>query len=197
MQNDILLEGDRVRLEPLSLAHLSDIRATCNDEALWEFTFQANPFTSEESARRWLDEALAEPNTRAFAIVDKTTNAAIGSTRYHEIDERHRKLEIGWTFVARSHWRSHVNTECKALLLCYAFEVWKAVRVQFKAEAVNQRSHRAILRLGATHEGTLRKFRIRPGDHSVRDVAFYSILDDEWPAVYERLQRVSRTPTSI
>ncbi|MGZ3497916.1 MAG: GNAT family N-acetyltransferase [Vulcanimicrobiaceae bacterium] len=193
---DLVLEGERVRLEPLTHAHLDDLRATCNDEALWEFTFQANPFISDESARRWIDEAVSDPSAVPFAIVDRTTNVSIGSTRYLDIDERHRKLEIGWTFIARSHWRTHVNSECKSLLFGYAFETWKAARVQLKAEAINKRSHQAILRIGATHEGTLRKFRIRPSDESSRDVAFYSVLDDEWPAVNERLQRVKRTPTS-
>jgi RimJ/RimL family protein N-acetyltransferase len=197
---DLVLEGDSIRLEPLSIAHLSNLRTGCNDEALWEFTFQANPLTSDESARRWLEQALSEPRSVPFAIVDKATNTAIGSTRYLDIDAAYRKLEIGWTFVARSHWRTNVNTECKLLLFRYAFEVWGAVRVQLKAEATNERSHRAILRLGATHEGTLRNFRIRPSDGSLRDVAFYSVVDTEWPAIREQLQqrqRVKRTPRSI
>jgi RimJ/RimL family protein N-acetyltransferase len=109
-----------------------------------------------------------------------------GSTRYLDIVEEHRKLEIGWTFLARRFWRTRVNTAAKFLLCRYAFEEWDAVRVQFKAEAINKRSHHAILRLGAVHEGTLRNFRIRPNGE-LRDTSFYSITSQEWPTVKERL----------
>lgn len=192
---DLVLEGERVRLEPLTPAHLHQLVAACNDDALWEFTFRANLFAQEETAKRLIADAIEDPHTVAFVVVDKATNTVIGSTRYFDIEEQHRKLEIGWTFIARSHWRTHVNTECKLLLLRYAFETWNAARVQLKAEAVNQRSRNAILRLGATHEGTFRNFRIKP-DGTKRDTAFYSIIDDEWPAVRERLQRVNLIPTS-
>lgn len=119
-----------------------------------------------------------------------------GSTRYLDISPEHHKLEIGWTFLARRFWRTHVNTEAKFLLLKYAFEEWNAQRVQLKAEAINTRSHNAILRIGATHEGTLRNFRTR-GDGQIRDVAFYSIIAPEWPGVKARiLSLLDRTPDS-
>ena len=186
MNGRLVLEGNGVRLEPLTAAHLPALIACANDPALWEFTFQANPFTTQGDARAWLDNALHEDNSRAFAIVDTIGGEIAGSTRYLDISEEHRKLEIGWTFLAPRFWRTHVNTAAKFLLCRYAFEEWGAVRVQLKAEAINKRSHRAILRLGATHEGTLRNFRIRPGG-DVRDVAFYSIISREWPLVKERL----------
>jgi RimJ/RimL family protein N-acetyltransferase len=132
----------------------------------------------------------------AFAIVDMESGAVAGSTRYLDISREHRKLEIGWTFLAPQFWRTHVNTEAKFLLLQYAFEEWDAQRVQLKAEAINQRSHEAILRIGAVHEGNLRSFRIR-GDGQIRDVAFYSIIAPEWPAVKARLIRLlDRIPDS-
>jgi RimJ/RimL family protein N-acetyltransferase len=187
MKDRIVLEGTHVRLEPLAGKHLNALLECANDPALWEFTFQSNPFTSRSDAECWLDEALSPADARAFAIVDRESGELAGSTRYLDISEEHRKLEIGWTFLARRFWRTHVNTEAKLLLLQYAFENWRAVRVQLKAEAINLRSHRAILRLGATHEGTLRNFRIRPGTAEPRDVAFYSVTSAEWPSVKARL----------
>lgn len=187
MEKRLQLEGESVRLEPLSDLHLEDLVECANDPALWQFTYGANPFTNQTDAQRWLREAIEAPDTVAFAIVDKRSGAFAGCTRYLDISEQHRKLEIGWTFLSRRFWRSHVNTEAKFLLLRHAFEEWNALRVQLKAEAINKRSREAILRIGATYEGTLRKFRIRPCDGSVRNVSFYSVTDEEWPMAKERL----------
>jgi N-acetyltransferase len=187
MEKDLLLEGEGVRLEPLAYSHLDALRACANDPALWEFTFRANPFTEDAAAQRWLRDALEAQDEVPFAIVDKRSGALAGSTRFMDVHEDHRKLEIGWTFIARQFWRTHVNTEVKFLMLRYAFEKWNAIRVQLKAEAINQRSRTAILRLGATFEGTLRHYRIRPDDGAIRDVSFYSVTDEEWPMVKERL----------
>lgn len=187
MEKRLVLEGDGVRLEPLSAQHLPGLTVCANDPALWEYTFGANPFTSEADANRWLRDAIDPLDVVAFAVIDKRTGMLAGSTRYADISPQHRKVEIGWTFLAQRFWRTHVNSEMKFLLFRYAFEQWNAQRVQLKAEAVNKRSRAAILRLGATYEGTLRKFRIRPSDNSVRDVSFYSVTDDEWPMVKERL----------
>lgn len=187
MDKDLVLQGESVRLEPLSAAHLPALLATANDPALWEYTFGANPFTTEADAKRWLHQAQETPDVVAFAVIDKRTNTLAGSTRYLDISQEHRKLEIGWTFISQPFWRTHVNTEMKFLLFRHAFERWNALRVQLKAEAVNRRSRAAILRLGATYEGTLRNFRIRPADGSIRDVSFYSVTNDEWPTVKERL----------
>lgn len=186
MTNGFVLHGHGVRLEPLSPAHLNALIECANDPAVWEFTFQPNPFATTHGAQKWLDTALNAYDQRAFAIIDTQSGAVAGSTRYLDIVEEHRKLEIGWTFLARRFWRTHVNTAAKFLLCRYALEEWNAVRVQFKAEAINMRSHKAILRLGAIHEGTLRNFRIRP-DGQLRDVAFYSVTVQEWPVVKERL----------
>jgi RimJ/RimL family protein N-acetyltransferase len=183
----LILEGERVRLEPLSQRHAGDLYELCNDPALWEFTFSANPLTSLDATRRWIDETLAIEDAMPFAVIERGTGRAIGSTRFLEIEPEHRKLEIGWTFLARRFWRTHVNTECKLLLLTYAFESWKALRVQFKAEARNRRSQAAIAGIGAVFEGMLRSFRIRPSDGTSSTVALFSIVAVEWPAVRERL----------
>jgi N-acetyltransferase len=185
---NLVLEGYGVRLEALDARHLPALRAECHDPALWEFTFSGSPFGDDTEADAWIRAAREDPKTQAFAILDGSNGATIGSTRYFEIEPAHRKLEIGWTFVATPYWRSHVNTACKLLLMRYAFEEWNAVRVQFKAEAKNSRSRRALEGIGATCEGVMRNFRIRT-DGEIRDTSFYSVIAPEWPAVRTRLER--------
>ena len=194
---NLTLEGPRVRLEPLTAAHAPDLQLNCGEPALWEHTFQPNPFRSIADARAWIAQAIAAPDDVAFAIVDKASGEAIGSTRYLDIQPAHRKLEIGWTFLARRYWRTYVNTECKFLLLRYAFEVAGASRVQFKAEAINARSRAAIRRIGGIHEGTLRNFRIRPSDGEIRDVAFYSIIARDWSLAREHLARKANAGVEV
>jgi RimJ/RimL family protein N-acetyltransferase len=186
IDRSIVLESERVRLEPVRPEHLAELAVCANDPALWEFTFNGYPFSTEDDTRVWLETARAA-STLTFVIIDKASNAIIGSTRYFDIDENHRKLEIGWTFVARPFWRTHVNTECKYLLLRYAFEVWGANRVQLKGEAINARSRAAMAGIGATYEGTLRSFRVHRSG-AIRDTSFYSVIAPEWPAVKARLE---------
>lgn len=187
----VTLESELIRLEPLSEENFPCIRAVANDPALWEFTFQ-RWLDNEASAQEWYRAATASDHV-TFAIIDRRSDRVIGSTRYLDISQAYRKLEIGWTFVARSHWRTHVNTECKYLLLRHAFESWNAVRVQLKADGRNLRSHEAIRRIGASYEGTLRNFRISPDDGSLRDVAYFSVIESEWPAVKARLETLRAT----
>jgi RimJ/RimL family protein N-acetyltransferase len=182
----LILEGYGVRLEPLARHHLKELRTGCHDPALWEFTFSDSPFESDASAEAWLAAALADSKTLLFSVVDVASGATIGSTRFFDIEPAHRKLEIGWTFLTPVYWRSHVNTACKLLLMEFAFEQWNASRVQFKAEALNLRSRRALEGIGATLEGVLRNFRIR-SDGEIRDTSFYSVIAQEWPAVRTRL----------
>jgi RimJ/RimL family protein N-acetyltransferase len=184
---NLVLEGDRVCLEPLAHSHAADLHATCNDPALWEFTYQINPLGTFESTLASIDTARTLPDSRAFAIVDRSTGRTVGSTRYLDIDPINRKLEIGWTYLAQTHWRTSFNTECKLLLLRYAFETWGAVRVQLKAGSTNLRSQRAIERIGGTCEGTHRNFRIRP-DGELRHATFFSVIASEWPATKARLE---------
>ena len=187
----IVLETARVRLEPLHVKHLPSLMECCNDEALWELTFGQNPFGSEVDAKAWFADADATLDQLAFAIIDKGTGLAIGSTRYADIQPQHRKLEIGWTFIARRYWRTYVNSECKYLLFRYAFETWGANRIQLKGEAINLRSRAAMERIGATFEGTMRAFRVHPTG-AIRDTSFYSIIAPEWPAVKAQLEEHMR-----
>ncbi len=182
-----MLETAQIRLERLSRAHLGDLRRNANDEALWAYTYSTNPFRTERESAQWLHEALHSGHI-AFAIVDKANGEAVGSTRYLNIVPEHRKLEIGSTFIARRLWRTHVNTHSKYLLFEHAFEDWNAVRVSLKGEAINQRSREAMVRIGASYEGTHRNYRIHPSTGQLRDVAFYSVIASEWPDVKSRLR---------
>ncbi|MEO9170197.1 MAG: GNAT family protein [Candidatus Baltobacteraceae bacterium] len=193
LDRTVTLETGLVRLEPLSESHLDDLRRNANDPALWEFTYQTNPFDREDTASAWLRDALASDHI-PFAIVDTITGEAIGSTRFLDIVPEHRKLEIGWTFVARRFWRTPVNTHCKYLLFQYAFERWGALRVTLKGEAINARSRAAMERIGATYEGTQRNFRVRPPSGESRDVSFYSVIASEWPALKTLLRAKSAIP---
>ena len=132
-------------------------------------------------------EALTASGAQiAFAIVHGASGAAIGSTRYLDLRPPDRALEIGWTWLGTAHQRTPVNTECKLLLLEHAFETLGAVRVQFKTDDRNRRSQAAIERIGGRREGVLRKSLILR-DGFIRDSVYYSIIDDEWPAVKQRL----------
>jgi RimJ/RimL family protein N-acetyltransferase len=185
----VVLYGDAVKLEPLDPAHADDLLEAGADPEIWRYMPIPRPERVADVVR-WIDEAwklAATGDQLPFAIVDPETGRAIGSTRYLEIHRSWRTLEIGWTWLAASAQRSAANTECKFLLLKHAFEDHGALRVQFKTDGRNLRSQQALERLGAVKEGVLRKQRVNH-DGFVRDAVYYSILDDEWPAVKERLR---------
>ncbi len=184
----VVLYGDAAKLEPLDPSHADDLLAAGADPEIWRFMPIPQPDSVAE-VRKWIDDAwklAATGEQLPFAIIDPETGRAVGSTRYLEIHRHWRTLEIGWTWLAASVQRSAVNTEAKLMLLTHAFEDQGALRVQFAADGRNLRAQQAIERLGAVKEGVLRKHRTNH-DGSVRDSVYYSILDDEWPAVKERL----------
>ena len=123
-----------------------------------------------------------------FTVIDRKTNKIIGSTLFHNIFPEHRKLEIGWTWYDPAYWRTGYNRECKLLLLTYCFETLKTVRVQLQTDENNMRSRTAILGIGATFEGIMRKERIR-ANGAFRNTVMYSIIDDEWAMVKEKLSK--------
>lgn len=185
----ITLEGTVVRLEPLAEAHVPDLAAVGLDPDIWRFMLYGNIDTADK-LRGFVLEMLARQargGDLPFAVVLRETGQAIGCTRYMEIQRAHRGLEIGGTWYGAQHRGTAVNTECKYLLLRHAFEVYACIRVQLKTDANNERSQRAIERLGAVREGVLRNHMIRP-DGTVRDSVYYSILDREWPAIKARLE---------
>jgi RimJ/RimL family protein N-acetyltransferase len=184
----VTLEGQVVRLEPLSLAHLPDLVVAGDYEDLWRYTLDDNQ--GEANMRRYVETAVGEwrrGEAFPFAVVHRALGKAIGSTRFAAVSRPNRGVEIGWTWYAPAHQRSAVNTESKFLLLEYAFETLGCIRVELKTDARNARSRAAILRLGATEEGTLRS-KVIMRDCYRRDTVYYSILDSEWPAVKERLK---------
>ena len=185
----IVLEGPHIRLEPLSHVHAADLFAASRDADFWEL-MPRGPFRDVDDVLHWIDDACSAMETGAelpFAIIHLPSGRAIGSTRYLDIRPLDRALEIGWTWISPGHQRTPANTECKYLLLRHAFETLAAIRVQLKTDARNQRSQRAIERLGAVREGVLRRHRLL-WTGFVRDSVYYSILDSEWPAVKQRLE---------
>lgn len=187
-----VLEGTHVRLEPLTFDHLDALTAVGLDPDLWQWTLTQNH--TPDDMRRYVETALAEQRagqSLPFATVERPSGRVVGSTRFAAIERTHRRVEIGWTWLARPWQRTAINTEAKYLMLRHAFDVWRCVRVELKANSKNERSRRAILRIGATEEGTLRKHQLYADGRS-RDSVYFSITDDEWPAVKERLEGMMR-----
>lgn len=185
----VTLQGSVVRLEPLSARHHADLCEFGLDPELWERTMTL--LRTQEEMGDYIDDAVRLQRAGIalpFAIVEQSTGLAIGSTRIANIDRANRRLEIGWTWVARLWQRTAVNTEAKYLLLRHAFETLGAIRVELKTDALNTRSRAAILRIGAKEEGILRHHMIAPGGR-LRDSVYFSILREEWPGVKTALER--------
>jgi RimJ/RimL family protein N-acetyltransferase len=184
----VTLTGRLVRLEPLSESHIPDLTVAARDESIWRY-MRYGTVTNQEQMRAWIhylfDES-ARGTYLPFTVIHLESNLAIGATRYLNIDPPNLALEIGGTWYAVAYQGTDVNTECKYLLLRHAFETLGCIRVQFKTDARNLRSQRAIERLGAVKEGVLRKHMLLP-DGFIRDSVFYSILDTEWPTVKAKL----------
>jgi RimJ/RimL family protein N-acetyltransferase len=186
----VLLTGQFVRLEPLSLNHAQGLYQAAHDEEIWRL-MPAPMFPSVAAVEKWIEDASKEQaagNSVAFATVRQSDGGVVGSTRYLDIRRPHRALEIGWTWLAPEAQRTAVNTEAKFLMLRHAFENQGAIRVQLKTDERNERSRQAIARLGAVFEGILRNYQTRAYDGYVRNTAMFSITDSEWPAVKAGLQ---------
>lgn len=184
----VVLEGRVVRLEPLTLDHVDALSAVGLDPALWALT--TIRVANVDDMRRYVATALEEQRDGTalpFATIERATGTLVGTTRFANAVHEHARVEIGWTWIAPPWQRSGVNTEAKYLMLRHAFEVLKVRRVELKTSALNARSRAAILRIGATEEGTLRKHMIN-ADGSARDSVYFSVTDDEWPRVSARLE---------
>ena len=184
------LEGQIVRLEPLAPRHADDLYEASRDPRIWRWLPIVQPGTREEW-QAWMEVALERTEAGlelAFATILQETGAAVGSTRYLALRPEHRSLEIGWTWLAPSAWGTGANTEAKLLQLEHAFEILGCRRVEFKTDALNERARPALAGLPAQFEGIHRKHMlVREGEN--RDSAWYSIVDDEWPAVRDELRR--------
>lgn len=184
----LMLEGQHVRLEPLTMNHLDGLCAVGLDPELWRW--EAIHKRSREDMQAYVRKALDERQrgvSLPFATLLRGTGQVIGSTRYLNMDLVNRRVEIGATWIARPWQRTAVNTEAKYLMLRHAFEVLDCMRVELKTDVLNERSRRAILRLGARQEGILRRHVVTDTGR-VRDTVYYSILDNEWPSVKAALQ---------
>lgn len=183
------LANGLVRLEPLEEHHAPRLLEAAHAPAIWTW-WSIPPLTTRERMAAWVEKAIANQKAGTelpFAVIHKPTGVVAGCTRCMDIHEADRRLEIGWTWYGTAYQRTGVNTECKYLLLRHAFETLGMVRVQLKTDARNQPSRTAIGRIGARYEGTLRKVR-KIHDGFTRDTAYYSILDEEWPWVKQRLE---------
>jgi RimJ/RimL family protein N-acetyltransferase len=184
------LEGRLVVVEPLGREHEDDLWEASRDPAVWRWLPIHQP-ADREAFHAWLADALARRDAGLdvpFAVVDRASGKAVGSTRFLTLRPEHRGLEIGWTWNASGTWGSGANAEAKLLLLGHAFETLGCMRVEFKTDALNERSRAALEALPARCEGIFVKHMlVRNG--AVRDSAYYAITDDEWPEVRANLER--------
>jgi N-acetyltransferase len=185
-----VLEGEIVRLEPLARRHEKELFEAALDERIWRW-MPYDASISGDTFHVWLEDALAasEAGTEgAFATVDAQTGKPVGSTRYLALRPEHEVLEIGWTWLAPTFWQTGANVEAKLLMLEHAFEGLGCLRVEFKTDALNERSRAALAALPAQFEGVFRKHMLVRGGER-RDSAYYSIIDEEWPEIRENLRR--------
>jgi RimJ/RimL family protein N-acetyltransferase len=185
----IILEGAIVRLEPLSMSHVDGLSAVGMDEDLWRYT--TSVIRNRGDLERYIEAALEsqkEGKALPFAIIEKMSGRAIGSTRYGNIDGTNKRVEIGWTWVAKAWQRTPVNTECKYLLLKHAFETLGCIRVEFKTDSTNMQSRNALARIGAREEGIFRNHMIMPSGR-LRHSVYFSVVDSEWAGLKKDLEK--------
>jgi RimJ/RimL family protein N-acetyltransferase len=180
----VTLEFNGVRLEPLSLAHVDGLRLAALDGALWNLRVTSVPEPHRTQA--YVHTALETANRVAFAVVDASSGAVLGTTSYHDILFEIDRVEIGYTWYAKSVQRSHVNTSCKLLLLSHAFDTLGCAVVGFRTDNFNYASQAAIERLGAKKDGVIRHHGARR-DGTVRDTVIYSIVRGEWHEIKTHL----------
>ncbi|MGH9398466.1 MAG: GNAT family N-acetyltransferase [Terriglobia bacterium] len=184
----VTLEGPRVRLEPLTLDHLDALTEFGLNEDLW--CYRTDVVSTRDGMRAYIQKVLEKQSQGeeiGFAVIERASGRVCASTRFMSIDAENRSVEIGATFVDPRWQHTFVNTETKYLLLRHAFEAWDCLRVFLKTDSLNEQSRRAILRLGAKEEGTLRNHMIMPGGR-LRHSIYFSIINSEWPSVKANLE---------
>lgn len=182
------LGGRQVRLVPLSLEHVPGLAAAGADPSIWRW-YSVNAGTPE-AMRAFVEDALDQRRKGTgvpFAVTEAATGAVVGSTRFGNIERKHRRAEIGWTFLTPRCQRTGINTEMKYLMLRHAFEAWNLMRVEFKTDSLNDKSRNALERIGATEEGTLRNHMVTWSGR-IRHSVYYSITDGDWPRVKSHLE---------
>jgi RimJ/RimL family protein N-acetyltransferase len=186
----IVLEGDFVRLEPMTLEHHAGLSEVGLDPEIWRYTLAL--VRTPDDMRVYMESALKlqrDGTTLPFVTIERSSGRIVGSTRFGNYDPANRRIEIGWTWIAPPWQRSAINTEAKYLMLSHAFGKLGCVRVELKTDVLNTASRKAMLRIGAKEEGVLRKHSL-VWDGRYRDSIYYSILDEEWPGVKQQLERM-------
>jgi len=190
----LTLRGTHASLEPLTTAHLDALCAAAADGALWRLWYTSVP--APEATSKWIEAALEireRLGAMPFVVRDNASGNIVGSTRFFNLDETNRRVEIGHTWYAKRVQRTAINTECKLLLLTHAFETLGCIGVEFRTHWFNHASRAAIARLGAKQDGVLRSHQLMP-DGSRRDTVVFSIIDHEWPAVKMHLRYLLERP---
>jgi RimJ/RimL family protein N-acetyltransferase len=192
----VVLEGSVVRLEPLSIDHLPGLISVGLDADIWRWMPVA--IQSAGDMRTYIDTALAGRDSgreMPFATVEVSSGRVIGGTRYLNIEPAHRRLEIGYTWLAPAWQRTAANTEQKLLMLGHAFNELGALRVEFKTDSLNDKSRAALLGIGATEEGTMRNHMITQGGRR-RHSVYFSVVEEDWPQIRRHLEaRLTRLTT--
>ena len=185
----VTLTGKRVRMETLDLTrHWDGLLKIGLEPSIWRWMIPDVKQPKDlrrylEGAAQDLEQGLALP----FTTIDIASGQVAGSTRFGSLDQHNRRVEIGWTWIGQPYQRTHINTEAKYLMFQHAFETIGCARVEFKANALNEKSRAAMERIGAKYEGTLRRHMIRDNGEW-RDSVYYSVIESEWPEVKKRLE---------
>lgn len=184
----IELANEQVRLEPLSISHIEGLTDAVKDGELWQLWYTSAP--EPQAVKKYIETALREfeaDQSLPFAVIKVKDNKIVGTTRFMNADVKHRRLEIGTTWYAKSAQRTGINTQCKWLLLSYAFETLGCIAVEFRTHWHNQQSRTAIEKLGAKQDGILRNHQLDKTGN-LRDTVVFSIVNSEWKTVKQSLE---------
>ena len=193
MGNEIMFDelvGEKVRIVPLEKSHIQGLYEIGNNGMIWSHL--PKTIYTLQDMRSFVEEALTKKDSGIelpFVVLLRDNNKIIGSTRFLDISNLNRSLEIGWTWYSPAVWGTHINTECKYLLLKYCFETLNFIRVQFKTDERNVRSQKAIEKIGGVKEGILRNHMIRK-DGTFRNSVFYSVIESDWAFVKSKLENI-------
>lgn len=194
---NIVLVNDVVTLRTMTLTDIDAIFEAGNFSEIW--THLAITIQSHEDAVNFVEQSLLNQELgkeHPFVIIDNQTNRIIGGTKLMNLDHTHMRIDLGFSWLSPSYWRSPINSNCKYLLMQYCFEVLQLNRVQIQADERNIRSRNAIARIGATQEGIFRDYMIRK-DGSLRNSVIFSVIRPEWPTVKIHMEQLINRQTEL